>query len=94
MKSSKSLLLTLVTVIVFVASAAIAEDLVHDAEYYILKAQNGERWAEEDAEIDAKLEALRKKHGLSSSEATHLLTLNLNQALDPTFGHKPTSLDR
>jgi len=44
-------------------SAASAADIVHDAEYYILNAQNGERWAAEDAELDAKLEALREKYG-------------------------------
>ena len=37
--------------------------IIHDAEYYILHAQNGERWAAEDKELDAKLAALRKKHG-------------------------------
>ena len=37
--------------------------IVHDAEYYVLHAQNGERWAAEDEELDAKLAALRKKHG-------------------------------
>ena len=25
-----------------------AKDIVHDAEYYIIEAQNGERWAAED----------------------------------------------
>ncbi len=37
--------------------------VVHDAEYYILKAQNGEKWAAEDKALDAKLAELRKKHG-------------------------------
>ncbi|MBW1873087.1 MAG: sulfatase-like hydrolase/transferase [Deltaproteobacteria bacterium] len=37
--------------------------IVHDAEYYILEAQNGERWAAEDEELDARLAELRKKHG-------------------------------
>ena len=40
-----------------------AQDIVHDAEYYILEAQNGERWANEDAGLDEKLAELRKKHG-------------------------------
>ncbi|WP_299354757.1 sulfatase-like hydrolase/transferase [uncultured Shimia sp.] len=44
------------------ASFASAE-IVHDAEYYVLKAQNGESWAAEDADIQAKLAALREKHG-------------------------------
>jgi len=37
--------------------------IVHDAEYYILDAQNGEKWAAEDKELDKKLAELRKKHG-------------------------------
>ena len=28
--------------------------IVHDAEYYILEAQNGDKWAAEDKEIDKK----------------------------------------
>ena len=44
-------------------SLTLAEDIVHDAEHYILKAQNGERWAAEDQTLDAKLAELRKKHG-------------------------------
>ncbi|RKZ45613.1 MAG: sulfatase, partial [Gammaproteobacteria bacterium] len=40
-----------------------ATDIIHDAEYYILKAQHGKTWAEQDQEIDAKLKALREKHG-------------------------------
>jgi arylsulfatase len=37
--------------------------IVHDAEYYVLEAQNGQRWAAEDREIDARLAALRQKFG-------------------------------
>jgi arylsulfatase len=37
--------------------------VVHDAEFYILKAQNGERWAKEDKELDRKLSELKKKFG-------------------------------
>ncbi|MEE9562760.1 MAG: sulfatase-like hydrolase/transferase [Thermoanaerobaculia bacterium] len=44
-------------------SLTLAEDIVHDAEHYVLKAQNGERWAAEDQKLDAKLAELRKKHG-------------------------------
>jgi len=29
--------------------------LVHDAEYYILREQHKDRWADEDAELDARL---------------------------------------
>jgi arylsulfatase len=37
--------------------------IVHDAEYYILEAQNGEKWAAEGKELDKKLAELQKKYG-------------------------------
>ena len=37
--------------------------IVHDAEYTILEAQHGERWATEDTEIDAMLAEIREKNG-------------------------------
>jgi hypothetical protein len=40
-----------------------ADKIVQDAEYYILKAQNAERWAAEDDELDKKLAELKKKQG-------------------------------
>ena len=43
--------------------APVCAEIVHDAEYYILEAQNGERWNAEDGEIDKKLADLRKKYG-------------------------------
>ncbi len=47
----------------FAPSPVRAAEIIHDAEYYVLEAQHGEAWAAEDAEIDAKLEALRNKYG-------------------------------
>jgi len=47
-------------------SAAIpaqAKDIVHDTEYYILEAQNGEKWAQDDNAVDKKLAAFREKNG-------------------------------
>ncbi len=37
--------------------------IVHDAEFFVLKAQNGERWAAEDKTLDEKLAELKQKHG-------------------------------
>ncbi len=42
--------------------AQAADKIVHDAEYYILKSQNGERWVAENVELDKKLAALREKY--------------------------------
>jgi arylsulfatase A-like enzyme len=39
------------------------EQIIHDAEYYIIEAQNGEAWAVEDGKLDTKLAELRKKYG-------------------------------
>ncbi|MHC4177101.1 MAG: sulfatase-like hydrolase/transferase [Planctomycetota bacterium] len=39
------------------------KEIVHDAEYYVLEAQHGEKWTKQNKEIDAKLKALRAKHG-------------------------------
>jgi arylsulfatase A-like enzyme len=58
----EKIVLSVVTVLLLVGGAS-AADVVHDAEYYILNAQNGERWAAEDRELDKKLAELRAKYG-------------------------------
>ena len=48
------------------AGAVLAKEgskIVHDAEYYILKAQNAEKWAADDKEVDRKLAEFREKNG-------------------------------
>ena len=54
---------TLVLLLGVFALTAQAKDIVHDAEYYILKSQNGEKWATADTALKKKLTALKKKHG-------------------------------
>ncbi len=44
-------------------NAHVARQLFHHTEYYILDVQNGKQWANDDAVIDAKLEAFRNKNG-------------------------------
>ena len=46
----------------FAASTLPAQDLIHDAEYYVLAAQNGERWAQEDEQIGEILESVRQQN--------------------------------
>jgi arylsulfatase A-like enzyme len=66
-KRFHSLVLISAVLIFLLGTGAVAAKehgkIVHDAEYYILEAQNGERWAAEDKELDKKLAELRKKHG-------------------------------
>jgi len=42
---------------------ALAKDIIHDGEYYFVKAQYGDSWDQEDKEIDAKLAEIREKNG-------------------------------
>ena len=37
--------------------------IIHDAEFYVLEAQNGKKWATDDKALDNKLAELKKKHG-------------------------------
>ena len=53
----------LATLLSLALTPAMAADLVHDAEFYVLKQQNAERWAEEDRALDERLEAFRKNNG-------------------------------
>jgi arylsulfatase len=53
----------IMAVVALMPSAVFAADIIHDAEYYVVEAQNGKRWAVEDGELDAKLAELRTKHG-------------------------------
>ncbi len=47
--------------------------IVHDAEYYVLEAQNGERWAEDDKAIDKKLAKFRKSNNGKSPNIIYIL---------------------
>jgi arylsulfatase len=54
-----SLLLTFL----LVTQTAVADDIIHDAEHYVLLAQHRDAWAEQDKVIEKKLQALRDKYG-------------------------------
>ena len=57
---------------VFTPDQATAE-IIHDAEYSILEAQNGERWAKDDKAVVEKLAALRKKNGGKPPNIVYIL---------------------
>ena len=90
------------TFFAFVMSGAAAHaqtEIVHDAEYYVLEAQNGDRWAAEDEKIDAKLAALEKKHG-QPPNIVYLLWDDTAfgsvgfPALQKNFGYETPNLNR
>lgn len=47
--------------------------IVHDAEYYILEAQNGKKWATDDKAIDKKLAEIRKRNGGKPPNIVYIL---------------------
>ena len=54
--------LILILLLVAIATSH-ADEIVHDAEFYILEAQNGEKWAKDDKALDQKLADFAKKNG-------------------------------
>lgn len=66
--------LTLGAAITALTSAAIAQDsaIIHDAEHYVLAAQHGQKWASEDAALDAKLAELEARFG-SKPNIIHIM---------------------
>jgi len=52
---------------------AVAADIVHDTEYYILKAQHGKQWAKDDKAVDKKLAEFRKKNGGKPPNIVYIL---------------------
>jgi arylsulfatase len=50
-----------------------AKDIVHDTEYYILEAQNAEKWAEDDKVVDRKLAEFREKNGGKPPNIVYIL---------------------
>jgi len=77
-----------------------ATSIIHDAEYYILEAQNGEKWASEDKELDQKLAELKKKNGGKPPNIVYLLWDDTAfgavgfPALQKNFGYETPNINR
>ena len=66
LRLTQTVLLTTIVALACAGGAVAAsksDRVVFDAEYYVLEAQNGERWAAEDGDLDRRLAQLRAKHG-------------------------------
>ena len=59
--------------IAFMALPAGAKDIIHDAEYYLLEAQNGERWQKEDRLIGERLADIRRANGGKPPNIVYIL---------------------
>jgi len=50
-----------------------SSDIIHDADYYVLEAQHGKQWAEDDKTVDQKLAEFREKNGGKSPNILYIL---------------------
>jgi arylsulfatase len=76
------------------------EKIVHDAEYYILEAQNGEKWAKDDKALDKKLAECTKKNGGKPPNIFYILIDDIgfgdlgSATLNSIRGYKTPSINK
>ena len=98
MRSTFSILL--VIALSMYGTFASASGIVHDAEYYVLEKQNGERWTVEDEDLDERLAEFRKKNGGKSPNIFYILIDDIgfgdlgNEALNSIRGYKTPSINK
>ena len=82
-----------------ITSCAWANEIVHDAEYYILKQQNAEKWAKEDKNLDQRLAEFRKANGGKSPNIFYILIDDIgfgdlgSETLNSIRGYKTPSIN-
>ena len=69
----RMLVVGLLATSVFAAHAWAEKPLIHDAEYYVLEAQNGARWQADDEKISARLAEFRQKNGGKPPNIVYIL---------------------
>ena len=90
----------LCTLLFVAASTAFAEDIAHDAEYYILESQNAETWAAEDKAIDEKLAEVREQNGGKPPNILYILLDDVgfgdmgNPTMNAVRGYKTPSVNK
>lgn len=82
------------------STVAGAADLVHDSEYYVLEAQNGEAWAADDKAVDTKLAEFRMKNGGKPPNIFYILIDDIgfgdlgNRALNAIRGYETPAINQ
>jgi len=92
--------LTVLLLLTWAATLQAEEKIVHDAEYYILEAQNGEKWAADDKAVDKKLAEFTKKNGGKAPNIFYILIDDIgfgdlgDEALNSIRGYKTPSINK
>ena len=96
-------LIATIAAMAFAGTNGLAEKntkIVHDTEYYILEAQNGEQWAKDDKAVDEKLAEFRKKNGNKPPNILYILIDDLGfgdmgiPELNAIRGYKTPSMNK
>lgn len=83
-----------------IACQADDKQIVHDAEYYVLEAQNGPRWQTEDTAIDKRLAEFREKNGGKPPNILYILIDDIgfgdlgSKTLNTIRGYKTPSINQ
>jgi len=86
--------------LLFFTPFAGAEEIIHDADYYILKAQHSEQWASDDKAVDKKLADYRAKNGGKSPNILYVLVDDIGfgdlgiPELNAIRGYKTPSINK
>ena len=81
------------------SQGVLAKDLTHDAEYYVVAAQNGEKWASDDKATAKRLADLRKANGGKPPNIVYILLDDLGYGeigtpgLTPSRGYSTPNID-
>jgi arylsulfatase len=86
--------------LVICAAMVQAAEIAHDAEYYILEAQNGEKWVKEDKVLDQKIAEFLKKNGGKPPNILYILIDDIgfgdlgSETLNSIRGYKTPSINK
>ena len=81
------------------SQGVLAKELTHDAEHYVLLAQNGEKWAADDKATAKRLAAIRKANGGKPPNIVYILLDDLGYGeigtpgLTPSRGYSTPNID-
>lgn len=81
------------------SQGALAKELIHDAEYYVVEAQNVEKWAADDKAVAKRLADIRKANGGKPPNIVYILLDDLGYGeigtpgLTPSRGYSTPNID-
>jgi arylsulfatase len=84
---------------VFGMTSVCAKDIQHDAEHYLLLAQNGQQWAQDDKAVDAQLAEVRQANGGKRPNIVYILLDDVGYGeigtpdLTPSRGYSTPNID-